>query len=55
MKKSISHNYQNINDLFFELITTLRKSRFDFCAYVVEEAYNFYGAELEKRLQKEIN
>ena len=55
MKKNVDQNYQNINELFFDLVTALRKCRFDFCAYVVEEAYYFYDAELEKRLQNEIN
>lgn len=53
--KNISKKYQNINELFYELVESLEESQFHFCAYVVEEAYRFYMAELEKRLAKKVN
>lgn len=53
--KNISQKYQNINELFYNLVDSLEECRFNFCAYVVEEAYHFYRAELKKRLSEKIN
>ena len=40
-----------INHRFYDLIKDLRGCRFEFCAYLVEEAYRFYMTELERRLK----
>lgn len=53
--KNTSKKYQNINELFYELLKSLESCEFDFCAYVVREAYRFYMADLEKRLDKKVN
>lgn len=42
--------YQIISILFSDLIEYLKRYRFDFCAYVVEDAYSVYSAELDKRV-----
>ena len=42
--------YQAISILFSDLIAYLKKYRFDFCAYVVEDVYFLYSAEIEKRV-----
>ncbi len=45
-----------ISEEFYDLAIHLREEKFDFCAYVVEEAYRFYMAALEKELfGKEVN
>ncbi|MBQ7659734.1 MAG: hypothetical protein IJS26_03190 [Alphaproteobacteria bacterium] len=45
-----------INRSFYDLIVLLRANRFDFCAFVVEDAYRFYMLEFEKRVhQKKFN
>ncbi len=45
-----------ISEKFYDLIVRLKQENFDFCAYVVEEAYRFYMNELEKVLSgKQIN
>lgn len=41
-----------INRSFYDLIVLLRANRFDFCAFVVEDAYRFYMLEFEKRVHK---
>ena len=41
-----------INTCFYRLIRCLRKEKFDFCAYIVEQAYILFAKELEKRLDK---
>ena len=53
-KKNLQ-KYQNMSTLFISLICDLKKYRFDFCAYVVEEAYCFYNAEMKKRLENRPN
>ncbi|MBO7098148.1 MAG: hypothetical protein J6W11_05890 [Alphaproteobacteria bacterium] len=58
MKKSERENlqtYQNISELFYDLTNQLKTCHFEFCAYVVEEAYYLYSIELEKRLHSNIN
>lgn len=42
--------YQIISILFSDLIEYLKRYRFDFCAYVVEDVYTIYSAELDKRV-----
>jgi len=48
-------NYKNISRLFLSLADNLRKYKFHFCAYVVDEAYCFYRAEVKKRFQNKVN
>ena len=58
MKKSEQENlrtYQNISELFYDLTKQLNTCHFEFCAYVVQEAYYLYSVELEKRLHTDIN
>lgn len=56
MENNQESKLNEINKSFYELIVLLRETKFDFCAYVVEEAYRFYMTELEKRLNdKELN
>ena len=55
MKKNQANKLNKTNKLFYELIVLLRETEFNFCAYVVEEAYSFYMAELEKRLSDKKN
>lgn len=56
MENNQESKLSKINEFFYELIVLLRETEFNFCAYVVEEAYRFYMAELEKRLNdKELN
>ena len=43
--------FKKINRLFYDLIIALRAEGFDFCAYVIEDAYQFYMVELEKKLE----
>jgi len=43
---------KRISQLFYDLILALRAQHFDFCAYVIEDAYQFYMVELEKKLEK---
>lgn len=53
--KETLQSYQNISELFYDLTKELKNCHFEFCAYVVEEAYYLYSIELEKRLNKHIN
>lgn len=52
-QKQMQEKLQRINFCFYDLITDLRETQFDFCAYLVEEAYRFYMAELERRLKED--
>jgi len=40
--------FLQINEEFYALIVHLKKVKFDFCAYVVEQAYRFFMTEVEK-------
>ena len=40
-----------ISEEFYDLIVHLKKEKFDFCAYVTEQAYALYMTELEKKLE----
>ncbi len=54
--KEKNKELQKISELFYDLVVALRAQQFDFCAYVVEDAYQFYMIELEKRFKaKNIN
>ena len=48
--KDKTKKLQKISELFYDLIIELRSEQFDFCAYVIEDAYQFYMIELEKRM-----
>ena len=41
-----------INQSFYDLIMLLRLHHFDFCAYVVEDAYYLFMQQLENQTQK---
>ena len=41
-----------INELFYELVQRLKAQKFDFCAYVVEDAYRFFMSDIESRSRK---
>ncbi len=41
-----------INELFYELVQSLKAQKFDFCAYVVEDAYRFFMTSIENRYPK---
>lgn len=38
---------KHIHELFDQLILALKNQKFDFCAYVVEDAYRFFMASIE--------
>lgn len=40
-----------INASFYFLISDLKKEKFEFCSYLVEEAYRFFMIALEARLK----
>ena len=44
-----SKKLRRINECFYHLIIDLHEEKFDFCAFVIEEAYRFYMSELEGR------
>ncbi|MBR6327832.1 MAG: hypothetical protein IKR60_03040 [Alphaproteobacteria bacterium] len=51
-QRKVQEKLQKINFCFYDLITNLKETQFDLCAYLVEEAYRFYMTELERRLKE---
>ena len=47
-----SEEIKRINELFYKLVQSLKAQKFDFCAYVVEDAYRFFMSDIESRSRK---
>jgi len=55
MKKHNVESFEvlsQINEDFYNLIKVLKKEHFDFCAFVVQGAYELYMRELENRFSE---